>query len=293
MALSPNAARLLANTTIGRPIWPGITPRWLLRLLPWVNVSSGTYRCVDVVASNQVSAEHDVGSDLPVSFANYRAESHEFQLSSVQTVLKIHTKVLDVFNGPHDQLAEQLRLTVEAIREEQEFRVLNSPSFGLIRRAHQSMRLSTKSGAPTPDDLDELLARVWKKPAFFLAHPKAIAAFGRECTARGVCIGTVEMFGSPFWTWRGVPIVPSDKVRVDEAGKSTILLMRVGEEEQGVFGLHQTGIPGEHQPSLSVRLNGIDTAGVANYIVTLYFSVAVTSFDALGVLELVDVGSRG
>ncbi len=27
-------------------------------------------------------------------------------------------------------------------------------------------------GVPTPDDLDELLALVWKKPAFFLAHPR-------------------------------------------------------------------------------------------------------------------------
>ena len=53
------------------------------------------------------------------------------------------------------------------------------------------MTLSTRTGAPTPDDLDELIARVWKEPAFFLAHPRAIAAFGRECTRRGVPPPTV------------------------------------------------------------------------------------------------------
>ncbi|MFX5660523.1 hypothetical protein ABTE05_19345, partial [Acinetobacter baumannii] len=93
----------------------------------------------------------------------------------------------------------------------------------------------TRSGAPTPDDMDELLSRVWKKPAFFLAHPKAIAACGRECTSRGVPPPTVNLFGSPFLTWRGVPIVPCDKLLVDghsrtrnSAGTTNILLLRVG-----------------------------------------------------------------
>ena len=38
------------------------------------------------------------------------------------------------------------------------------------------MRIQTRDGAPTPDDLDELITRVWKEPAFFLTHPLAIAA---------------------------------------------------------------------------------------------------------------------
>jgi len=49
---------------------------------------------------------------------------------------------------------------------------------------------------------------VWKEPAFFLAHPKAIAAFGRECTRRGVAPPTASLFGSQFLTWRGLPLVP-------------------------------------------------------------------------------------
>ena len=56
------------------------------------------------------------------------------------------------------------------------------------------------------------------------------------------------------------------------------------------MGLHQAGIPGEIMPSLSARLMGLDSLGVASYLLTLYFSCAVLTDDALGVLENVEVG---
>src|SRR4029077_1171285 len=37
-------ARNLANTTKTSPKMMSITPRWLLSLLPWVQVNGGTYR---------------------------------------------------------------------------------------------------------------------------------------------------------------------------------------------------------------------------------------------------------
>jgi hypothetical protein len=147
-----------------------------------------------------------------------------------------------------------------------------------------------RKAAPTPDDLDELLALVWKEPAFFLAHPRAIAAFGRECTRRGVPPPTTTIFGSPFLTWRGIPLIPTDKLGVDAAGKSNILLMRTGEKKQGVVGLFQPGLPGEQTPGLSVRFMGIDRNSIASYLVSLYCSAAVLTEDALGVLENVEVG---
>ena len=73
-------------------------------------------------------------------------------------------------------------------------------------------------------------------------------------------------------------------------GTTRILLLRVGEADQGVVGLHQTGIPGEIMPSLSARLMGVDSLGVASYLLTSYFSAAVLTDDALGVLENVEVG---
>lgn len=86
--------------------------------------------------------------------------------------------------------------------------------------------VKTRKGTPTPDDIDELLTPVWKKPAFFLAHPKAIAAFGREATRRGVPPATVRIPGSQFIAWRGIPIVPSNKLAIDAEGKTSILLLR-------------------------------------------------------------------
>jgi len=235
--------------------------------------------------------------EIPETFVDYSATPREYSLSTVQTIVRLHTRVSDLFNDPYDQLTEQMRLTVEGIKERQEWELINSKKFGLIHSVDPSMRISTRYGAPTPDDLDELLALVWKRPAFFLAHPKAIAAFERECTWRGVPPVTMNLFGTSVITWRCVPIVPCDKLEMKSRyqsnqwfGTTSILLLRVGEADQGVVGLHQAGIPGEIMPSLSARLMGLDSLGVASYLLTLYFSCAVLTDDALGVLENVEVG---
>jgi len=142
-----------------------------------------------------------------------------------------------------------MRLTIEGIKERQEWDLINSPKFGLLHSVDPAMRISTRYGAPTPDDLDELLALVWKKPSFFLAHPKAIAAFERECTWRGVPPVTMSLFGTPVIMWRGVPLVPCDKLDVksrrlsNQTGRTSILLLRVGEADQGVVGLPRQAFP--------------------------------------------------
>jgi hypothetical protein len=235
--------------------------------------------------------------EIPETFVDYSANPREYSLSAVQTVVRVHTRVSDLYNDPYNQLEEQMRLTVEGIKERQEWELINSTKFGLLHSVDPAMRISTRYGAPTPDDLDELLALVWKKPAFFLAHPKAIAAFERECTWRGVPPVTISLFGVPVITWRGVPLVPCDKLEMKSRysdnqwfGTTSILLLRTGETDQGVVGLHQAGIPGEIMPSLSARLMGLDSLGVASYLLTLYFSCAVLTDDALGVLENVEVG---
>lgn len=234
---------------------------------------------------------------IPETFVDYSATPREYSLSAVQTVVRVHTRVSDLYNNPYNQLEEQLRLMIEGIKERQEWELLNNKNFGLLHSVHPSYRISARYGAPTPDDLDELLALVWKKPAFFLAHPKAIAAFERECTWRGVPPNTTTVFGTPVILWRGVPLIPSDKLEVKGRyahnqwlGTTSILLVRVGEEDQGVVGLHQQGIPGEISPSLSARLMGLDNLGVASYLLSLYFSAAVLTDDAIGVLENVEVG---
>ena len=205
-------------------------------------------------------------------------------------MVDVHTRVSDLYNSPHDQIKEQLRLTIETIKERQESELINNPEYGLLANVDETQRISTLTGAPTPDDLDELLVRVWKEPGFFLAHPLAIAAFGRECTRRGVPPPTVSLFGSQFITWRGIPLIPSDKVPIDEEGKTKILLMRVGEKRQGIVGLYQPGLSGQQSPGLSIRFMGIGRNAIASYLISLYCSLAVLTEDALAVLDDVEVG---
>ena len=186
-----------------------------------------------------------------------------------------------------DQVAQQLRLTIETIKERQEYELINNPEYGLLSQVTPEQTIQTLRGTPTPDDLDSLITKVWKTPAFFLTNPLGVAAFGREATRRGVPPPVVSLFGAQFITWRGIPIVPSDKVAVED-GKTRFILVRTGEERQGVVGLFQPGLVGEQAPGLSVRFTGINRSAIASYLVTLYSSLAVLTDDALAVLE--DVG---
>jgi len=300
--LSEGGARQLANTTKTPPQWIGSTPRWLVQLLPWTPVEAGVYR-VNRVLENKfaVTCSPTDDEDRPVAAIDYEEQPREIVLSTVTTTVQVHTRISDLFRSPMDQVKEQLTVAVERIKEKQEDELVNNGNYGLLNSVHDSMRVKPRSGAPTPDDLDELIAKTWKEPSFFLAHPRAIAAFGRECTRRGVPPATVTLFGAPFITWRGIPIIPSDKLRVGDgtqgqdggkggAGTTSILLLRTGEKKRGVVGLFQPGVPGEVSPSLSVRLRGIDQRGAASYLVSLYCSAAVLTDDAVGVLENVEVG---
>lgn len=139
--------------------------------------------------------------------------------------------------------------------------------------------------------MDELLSRR-RSTGFFLAHPRAIAAFGRECNRRGLVPDTVVTHDTVVSAWRGVPILLCDKIPIADGHTSSILALRTGEEDQGVVGLRQTGIPDEYRPGLSVRLMGINAKAVISYLVSAYSSAAVLVPDALGVLENVEVSRR-
>jgi hypothetical protein len=295
--LNEAAARQLANATKTRAQWSGITPRWLVSFLPWTPVEAGIYRLNrvkedhgDISAEVECSPRRDQDPDLPETFVEYEDAPREYSLNAVTTVLDVQTRVSDLYSHPYDQIQEQLRLLIEKVKEKQENELINNKEYGLLPNAEAGQRIKTRTGAPTPDDLDELITKVWKEPSFFLAHPRAIAAFGRECTRRGVPPPTATLFGSPFLTWRGLPLVPSDKLDIDKNGKSNILLLRTGEKKQGVIGLFQPGVPGEVQPSLSVRFMGINRKAIASYLISLYCSSAILTHDALAVLEGVDVG---
>jgi hypothetical protein len=295
-ALGDRAARQLANTTKTQAQLGTITPRWLVSFLPWTPVESGTYRInrVKNAGDIEVACGQREEKTLPRTFVDYEERPRELTLSMVTTVLDVHTRVSDLFSSPHEQIREQLRLTIETVKERQENELINNSEYGLLNQCVPSQRLKTRKGPPTPDDMDELITKVWKEPAFFVAHPRAVAAFGRECTRRGVPPATVTLFGAQFLTWRGLPIVPCDKLKIENAkganGKTNILLLRTGAQKRGVTGLFQPGLPGEQTPGLSVRFMGIDQRALASYLIALYCSAAVHADDALAVLEDVEVG---
>ncbi|MBW5481606.1 family 2B encapsulin nanocompartment shell protein [Streptomyces bambusae] len=240
-------------------------------------------------AAIDLSAGHVGEPALPGTFVDYEARPREYELSIAQTVLRVHTRVADLYNHPMNQTEQQLRLTVEALRERQEDEMVNNREFGLLHNADYDQRIQPHDGAPGPDDMDQLLS-MRRDSDLFLAHPKAIAAFGRECSRRGLYPETVEVHGRPMQAWRGVPIMPCNKIPITESRTTSILCMRTGEDAQGVIGLHQTGLPDELEPGLSVRFMGISEQAIISYLVTAYFSAAVLVPDALGVLENVEIG---
>ncbi|MGH3962237.1 MAG: family 2B encapsulin nanocompartment shell protein [Pseudonocardiaceae bacterium] len=239
-------------------------------------------------AAIEVTSGHAGEPELAATFVDYEIAPREYELSVAQTVLRVSTRVADLYNKPMNQVEEQLRLTIEALRERQEHEMMNNRDFGLLHNADVKQRITTRAGPPTPDDLDELLTRR-RKTRFFLADPRTIAAFGRECNRRGIYPQNVDVDGHMVMSWRGVPILPCNKIPITKTRTSSILALRTGVEDEGVIGLHQTGIPDEVQPGLNARFMGINDKAIISYLVSAYYSVAVLVPDALGILENVEI----
>ncbi|SDA13253.1 hypothetical protein SAMN02910447_00635 [Ruminococcus sp. YE71] len=301
VALGKKAAYNLADVNKTRPQYGALTPKWVTKVLEFKGLDSGIYRInrvkegdtpLDVLCS--VEKKSDI---IPQGYVEYEENPRELQLASISTIINVDTAVADVYSSPYDQVKEQLDLAIESLRERQESQLINNDDYGLLKNVPDSQRIQTRNGAPTPDDLDELISKVWKEPSFFLAHPRAIAAFERECTKRGVPPVTANIAGGTFICWRGIPIIPTDKLLVDglknpksQSGKTNILLVRTGEAKRGVIGLFQRNMKNEQSRGLSVRFRGIDDKGVASYLLSLYCSAAILADDAIAVLEDVEVG---
>jgi hypothetical protein len=242
-------------------------------------------------AAISMSAGHFGEAELPGTFVDYDTSPREYELSVAQTVLRVHSRVADLYNQPMNQVEHQLKLTIQALRERQEHELVNNAEFGLLTNAEYGQRISTHSGPPTPDDLDELISRR-RNSQFLLAHPRTIAAFGRECNKRGLYPDSVLLDGNAVPSWRGIPLLPCNKIPVNKDMTSSVIVLRTGEDNQGVIGLHQTGLPDEYEPSLSVRFMGINEKAIISYLVSAYYSAAILVPDAIGVLENCQVGIR-
>jgi CRP-like cAMP-binding protein len=293
-SLWPFSAKAVTSCTV--LTLPRQTFEELLGLIPSLRAHIDQYLATPHQVQNksgeadiEVASAHEGEAELPHTFVDYEATPREYQLSVAQTVLQVHTRVADLYNDPMNQIDQQLKLTIEALRERQEHEMINNREFGLLHNCDFKERIRTRTGPPTPDDLDELMSRR-TKPQYFFAHPRAIAAFGRECTRRGIYPTTVDLGGHLLPAWRGLPIFPCSKIPISDTRTTSILVVRTGENDRGVVGLHQTGLPDEYEPSLSVRFMGIDERAIISYLVSAYYSAAVLVPDALGVLEDVELG---
>ena len=270
-SLSTSAARLLSTTTKSAPQMPGLTSRSLLKILAWVEAKGGAYQ-VNRIVNDPASS-------------SYGIQPRTYELNPLRTILRIQTLVADLMNLTEQQLS----LAVEELRERQEFEMINNPDFGLLHNAHEKCTLSTRNGTPSPDDFDDLLIRI-REPQFLLAHPKTIAALAWECNRLGLSPQSVELGGHLVPAWRSVPLLPCTKIPVSHEGITSVIVLRTGEANQGVIGLHQTGIPDEYESGLNVRFMGIDENAVISYLVSTYFSVALLAPDAIGILNNIKVG---
>ncbi len=253
--LGEAAARTPATTTKSVPQMQGISSRWLLRTLPWVQVSGGAYR-VNRRLSHAVGDGRIVQRELSAGdradqvflIAHGKIDKIGVSAYGDETILGAfspggaqasndHGEArIDVASG-HDgePLLPGTFVDYETKPREYELSV-----------AQTVLRVHTRTGPPTPDDLDELLALAWKDPGFFHAHPRAIA-----------------------------------------------VLMRTGEDTQGVVGLHQVGLPDEYRPGPNVRFMRISEQAIISYLVSAYYSAAVPVPDALAILENAELGREG
>src|ERR1700733_1306088 len=148
-ALGDVAARQLANATKTVPQMSRITPRWLTHLLQWVPVEAGIYRLNRVKDEGNVTVDCSDRDErvLPQTFVDYEEHPREYMLSAVNTVVDIHTRVSDLYSVPYNQITEQLRLTIEIVKERQESELINNREYGLLHNVDDTQRIKARDGA--------------------------------------------------------------------------------------------------------------------------------------------------
>ena len=140
------------------------TPKWLTKFLEFKGLETGIFRVNKVVEGEtplDVLCSQTKKSDIiPDGFVEYETEPREYRLNSISTIINVNTAIEDVYSAPYDQVQEQLGLAIESLRERQESQLINNDDYGLLKNIADSQRIQTRNGAPTPDDLDELISKV-------------------------------------------------------------------------------------------------------------------------------------
>jgi hypothetical protein len=237
------AARQLANTTKTPPQWVGVTPRWLVSLLPWTPVEAGTYRVNKVKEGGEkgigIECSPSDGDDFPTAFVDYEEQPREYTLSTVTTTIEVQTRISDLYRSPMDQVREQLGVLIEMVKERQESELVNNANYGLLARVAPSMRISDAHGRADAGR-PRRAHREGLEGAGVL--PRAPARDRRvrarvHAPRRPAAHGHALRLAVPHLA--RLPLIPSDKLRSTTNGKTNILLLRTGEKKRGVVGLFQ------------------------------------------------------
>ena len=265
VSLGEQSATQLANVTKTAPIYGAITPRWLVRLLDWKPLEAGIFRRNRVVEEKtiEVLCSHADESIIAGTYAEYEEAPREYRLSSINSVLNVDTRVGDLFSNPYDQVREQLRVTIESVKERQENELLNNADYGLLNNVADSQRVSTRKGAPTPDDLDELIDQGMERAIVLSRQSTRHRRFWPRMHAswRAPSDRDAVRQSLPYMAWNSADSHRQDSCcRQDAQDEYSVL--RVGERKQGVIGLFQPGLTGEQSPGLSVRFMGVSDRGL-------------------------------
>src|SRR6202041_3606535 len=94
-SVTTSLARNLANTTKTSPKMMSIPPRWLLSLLPWVQVDGGTYRV------NRTKVELSKAERIGVSITPAGVAFPPESLRSVPLFSKLSHPVAGRMSGPY------------------------------------------------------------------------------------------------------------------------------------------------------------------------------------------------
>ena len=275
----------------------------LARFLPAVDAGRGRHlppqqgqgdaRRESAITDVECSPPRDGDADLPETFVDYEENPREYILSAVTTVLDVQTRISDLYSSPNDQIQEQLRL---AHREGEGAAGERADQQHGLRPARQRradrMRITTRTGAPTPDDLDELIAKVWKEPAFFLAHPRGHRRFRPRVHAprRAAADGDAVRLAVPHLARPAAGAVRQGASRRRTARRRSCCCARA-RRSRASSACSSRACPARSAPSLSVRFMGINRA--RHRVLPRSRStarLAVLTEDALGVLEDVEVG---
>ena len=283
------------------PFLEEVTPRWFEKIMENVGIENSTYQ-INKITKKVEDFNFDVSEykTIPESNINFDKDPEVIELFSIETLVKVPAKVADINNVPYNQKELQLKLTFEKIFEMKEDLIFyygiknnvqydeNKHKYGLLNYVRNHDRMMKETGQIFElNILDKMLSNVWIKPTFFIAHPNILNQIMCQCTENGIYPNQIELFGFSFMTWRGIPIIPCDKLQRKEENKTLydIFLIRTGENDSGVVILHNNNINYGQTVSSVVKETSTDDKGLISYRVSHYFNVAVLSENSIYMCE--------